>query len=295
MVSEGVLFNNIDALYRIAGAEEAEVMALWLSVRERFISYLQVDINTLINNRDWQALDRAIENAYREIERDLSSALRRASAASGSSSAALLGAPLAMDVFNPRASLWASTRAAERVIQVTNDQKIALREIISRGLRTGESIDKIAASIRQVVGLHSRYARAVDNYRLGMQEAGLKQELIDKRVNAYSNKLLRLRAKTIARHETMLAADKGQEFAWKALVEQGLLTAEETYKVWIASIDERTDPECADLDGTEIPFNSSFPGGDPPRHTKCRCVLALRRKDTPRSDYELNILSSRKG
>lgn len=45
-------------------------------------------------------------------------------------------------------------------------------------------------------------------------------------------------------------------------------------KRWDASVDRRTCPACAELDGVTVPLDSLFPGGvDVPLHSCCRCRI----------------------
>ena len=50
---------------------------------------------------------------------------------------------------------------------------------------------------------------------------------------------------------------------------------------WVAVLDPRTCPICRPLDGTTAPTPSQFPGGPPPRHPACRCILLPQLLPTP--------------
>lgn len=48
-------------------------------------------------------------------------------------------------------------------------------------------------------------------------------------------------------------------------------------RAWNATLDRRTCPGCAGLDGLEVGEDEEFPDGDPPLHARCRCVVEYRR------------------
>lgn len=80
------------------------------------------------------------------------------------------------------------------------------------------------------------------------------------------------RSERIARTETILASNFSTEEAYK---ESGVVEAKE----WLATRDERTDDECAALDGKVVSLGSKFfpsgyfTGQTPPIHVNCRCTL----------------------
>ncbi len=95
---------------------------------------------------------------------------------------------------------------------------------------------------------------------------------LKKRVSELFAGMESYRSERIARTETILASNFSTEEAYK---ESGVVEAKE----WLTTRDERTDDECADLDGKIIPLGSKFFDGDyfsgqyPPLHANCRCTL----------------------
>jgi SPP1 gp7 family putative phage head morphogenesis protein len=87
------------------------------------------------------------------------------------------------------------------------------------------------------------------------------------------------RAETIARTETMRAANEGQIEAWQQAAETGLLTGNESTE-WITTPDDRLCPICEPLDGQTTALGGTFEvDGDrvssPPAHPRCRCTVGL--------------------
>lgn len=223
---------------------------------------------------------------------------------SASSEAVHLGVNLT--ITNPRAVAAASRRSSQFIVQIGEDARQTIRTIIANGQagvldgRWPVTPQGMARQIRDTVGLTDRQGRAVVNYRRALDKAaaggspadalgyklrdprlavrsGLTPAQIDKAVEAYAERYLRYRAMTIARTETMWAANRGILESWAAAVEEGLLDGA-AVKVWFASDDERTCPTCGDeLDGERVPLGEDFSNGadGPPDHPDCRCTMTI--------------------
>jgi SPP1 gp7 family putative phage head morphogenesis protein len=188
------------------------------------------------------------------------------------------GLTIAFDLTNPRAQVFAATQTATMVTEVTDATKESIRGIIQRGFSEHMTPQDVAKEIKQVVGLHSRQAQAVVNFRDRLVADGVEGELLEKRVEKYAAAQLRHRAETIARTELMSASNAGQHELWSQAQEKGLLPHDQK-RVWIATPDDRIDMECEALDGKETGLNEPFSGGvmEPPLHPSCRCTTGLTR------------------
>lgn len=179
---------------------------------------------------------------------------------------------MAFDVASPEAIAWAERNAARLVTGVTDDVRDAIRLFVTRGFEEGIPPARLAQYIRDGIGLTPRDAGAVLNRRLELLAQGLTQEQVDKKVLAYSEKLIQRRALTIARTETMRASNEGQAELWRQAEEKGLLTGTEM-KVWITA---DPCPICEELEGETVGLNDDFSiGSDPPAHPNCRCTIGL--------------------
>lgn len=95
---------------------------------------------------------------------------------------------------------------------------------------------------------------------------------IKKRVAVLFEGMKAARSLKIARTETILASNFSTEEAYK---ESGVVEGKE----WLATRDERTDDECAALDGKVVSLNGKFfkedyfDGKYPPLHANCRCTI----------------------
>lgn len=98
---------------------------------------------------------------------------------------------------------------------------------------------------------------------------------LKKRISTLFDDMAGYRSERIARTETIRGSNFATEEAYK---ESGVVEAKE----WLTTRDERTDDECASLDGKVIPLGKDFQSKKdngyenvefPPIHVNCRCTL----------------------
>lgn len=192
------------------------------------------------------------------------------------------GAPLDLrfDITNPRAVEAINTQAATLIRDITMTSRDAIRAVLREGFQRGVPVPEMARRIRSSIGLSERYARAVDRYRQGQLDAGVAPGKVAERSDRYANRLLRLRATTIARTETIAASAAGQHAAWQEAKAQGLLSGGK--RRWIVTPDESLCPNiCEPMDGQERGLEEAFTTGQgdsvmhPPAHPACRCAVGL--------------------
>ncbi len=194
---------------------------------------------------------------------------------------AVLSESLSFNLTNPRAVTWAASNGSRLITQTTEATRDGIQALIADGIASGQPAAKTAKAIAQMVGLTARQATAVANYRAELIAAGQGGDILAKRVQTYADKLLMQRARIIARTETIAASSQGQLELWRQAAADGLIDPARTFRIWIATEDDRECPICADLDGTVVPFNEPFRSdvGElwaSPAHPNCRCANALR-------------------
>lgn len=172
---------------------------------------------------------------------------------------------------NPLAAQIAERQAARFVTRVGRETRAAIRAAIVAGVRANTSRAQVQQQILAVVGLTERQARAVERLRASGASADA--------VARYAQRLLRLRARTIARTETMAAANAGQQAAWQAAQRAGLLPLG-AKRTWITTPDDRLCPLCQVVGGQVVGIDEPFqtPLGavmNPPLHPNCRCAIGL--------------------
>lgn len=207
--------------------------------------------------------------------------LKQAVRASGNGAAERLregGLDLAFDAQNPRAVRWLAENGARLVREVDRSTRETIAEIIARGFDDGSPPVEMAREIRDIgIGLTSRQMESVRSFRERLEDDGVAAETVAKRAARYAKAQLHRRAETIARTETIGASAGGQQEAWEAAADAGLIDATETKREWIATDDDRLDPVCEQLDGEQVGLTEQFSAGvmHPPQHPNCRCTVGL--------------------
>lgn len=186
---------------------------------------------------------------------------------------------------NPNSLAFAQRRAGELVIAIDEMTRNAIRQTIIEAFNDQIDYRATARRIKNVVGLHPQWAKAVTNFekkefarllRGGMKEETARARAME-RAARYSDSLKSKRATMIARTEIQIAQNEGRYEGWKQAADEGYVDAE-SQKMWVIAQDERTCPDCLELDGEIVPWNSAFSNGDetPGRiHPHCRCTMII--------------------
>lgn len=82
------------------------------------------------------------------------------------------------------------------------------------------------------------------------------------------------RARTIARTETMRAANEGQKQMWYQAEKDGSL-GKGGKMTWIVTPDDRLCDICEEMEGEEADIHDGFDIDGPPAHPNCRCTIGL--------------------
>lgn len=228
---------------------------------------------------------------------------------------------------NPRAERVARDLSSRLVTNIINDQREAIRAVIEEGIEAGRGPRDTALDIvgrvnratgkREggIVGLHSGQAKAWVKAGTELDEldpAYFERKLRDKRfdsmvrraiaegkplskadrervLNRYQDRLLKHRADTIARTETIASLNAGRDQGIRQLIEAGNITEDQVFKVWDSTgADGRTRDTHLGMEDQRRRLGEPFvspsgarmmhPGdvslGAPGSETiNCRCVL----------------------
>jgi len=185
---------------------------------------------------------------------------------------------VSFDLDNPEVAAWAEDRAGELIVEIDKGTRQAIRALVVRALREGGHPRTVARAIRPLIGLHSRWATAVLNYRFRLEAKGFKASKVEEMTRRYYAKLLRSRSLNIARTEILRAANAGKLIAWRDAFDKGYLGTQVPQKQWIAASD--AEPNCAATDGQTVGMNDVFSNAlgsfeMPPAHPGCRCTAVL--------------------
>lgn len=183
----------------------------------------------------------------------------------------------------PRSLNWITQRAAELVVQVSDETILALRESIKMSAIAGHGVDETAKHLKNLIGLTQGQARAVTRFRDRILAAGGNIKTAEQQAAVYSKRLLAYRAENIARTELMRAANQGHLEMLYQGVDQGILAVSDIERYWIVTPDDRLCSKCLQMTGATTKLGEPFvtPSGNmevPPLHPMCRCTTGVRFK-----------------
>lgn len=192
---------------------------------------------------------------------------------------------------------------------LTEETAAVVRQVVERGLTAGVNPRALVPELRGVLGLAPNQEQAVANYRQALIDgdmakargyrlrdkrfdptlkkgAPLTEAQVERMTAAYREKWRGFNAQTHARTTALDATRAGQQSAWNAAIEGGVIEPGQLMKRWITTIDGRQRPEHEAMHRVEIPFRDAFPvdGGVqlPGQNTyNCRCALTYRVLATP--------------
>jgi hypothetical protein len=177
----------------------------------------------------------------------------------------------------------AERQAGRLIAAITESQRQAIAEVMARSLSGEYTVTQAAARIRDSIGLHPAWARAVGTYRdrqitrLIVDEgktAAAAIKTADRLALTYRNRLIRSRSLTIARTEIQTAQNVGRFAGWAQQIGNGVagLTSQ---KEWTAG--PGACKLCQQVSGQRVQWDRPFSNRlmMPPAHPNCRCNAVL--------------------
>lgn len=129
----------------------------------------------------------------------------------------LAGIQAQFDVLKPEAVRMIDRIGADLVVEITNDQKLAIRSIVREGIIAGKSMPMIAKDLTGTCGLFTRWRFAAMRYEMALFAQGLPDKIVREKAKKYYNYLLRRRRLMIARTETGIAQAQGSLLGYKSI------------------------------------------------------------------------------
>lgn len=182
---------------------------------------------------------------------------------------------LRFDLPDERAVGWVlSTADANGWLQVGVDREL-IRSTVQRAFVEGGHPYQSAQALRYSVTMLPRDQLRLQRFAEGLWDSGVSEAMYNLRVDQFAARMLRDRARTIARTETIRAAQQGQLEGWRAAQAEGLLEPDRTWRVWSA-VSDACD-ECQAMDGEIVKWDEAWPHGDMEAflHPQCRCGQGL--------------------
>jgi len=206
---------------------------------------------------------------------------------------------LRFNVNNPLADDFADKQAGRLVTAIDESMRSAIRTVISESFKNQIPVDLTASRLRQFIGLHPRWALAVDRYYTRQYESlrnkGIAHEKALKRAEVvtetYRRRLIQARSSMIARTEIQIAQNWGRQLAWQQASDGGWVDPN-AQKVWTTATATMGGvppcDRCAPMEGESVRWNQSFSNGllMPPAHPHCRCTAFLMPPDRGLNDAE---------
>lgn len=197
---------------------------------------------------------------------------------------------------NPRAEAFLRNYAGTRIVEITDGQRQAVREVLDQAVRDGTGARRTALNIvgrvnqktgRREGGLIGNTSKDISAVQRARQEIldgdpnyfqrklrnknfdrmvlkhaqgveRLSADQIDKIAGKYSDRLLFERGRRVARTEVRRATHQGADEAMRQLVDTGAVRPESVRKIWRATGDSRTRDSHRSLDAESIGLNAAF-------------------------------------
>lgn len=195
------------------------------------------------------------------------------------------------DTHTPSVLSWINERGAEFVTAVTEEQRKAIKAMLTRHVDGTYTVDELSRVIRPCVGLTESQAKANLRYYESVKAKMLEQHPKMKPENArkkardaamkYAERQHRQRAFDIAQTEMAFAYNRGADEGIRQAQSQNLLGVME--KRWSTSGDSNVCDICRALDGVQIGMDEEFDfkgkvlfAGQkqtPPAHPRCACAV----------------------
>ena len=179
------------------------------------------------------------------------------------------------DLFDPGVLGMVDQLTANRIRFVEEDALNGIRQIVRDGWLSGVTVREQGLRIRPLlrppstavadvrllqatIGLAPRHAAAVHRYHQAQLDAEVPPDLAIRNTELYGNRLLNLRALTIARTETITVANAGRVDTWRQMIADGFLEQDRMWLKWHVTDDDRLCPFCSPMDGQEVRYGSLF-------------------------------------
>ena len=185
---------------------------------------------------------------------------------------------------HPDAEQWVRQNSAELIEEIRNGNTASVRAVIDDGVSNSRSQREVARTLMGVLGLRQDQTQAVlrareeienmdssvlqrerlhGNDRRSLRAAmrrgeKVPRERVEQIVQRYSDRLLRLRAQTVARTEMNAALNAGRHQMIAQLVESGEVRRESITRIWDAVDGPRTRASHAALNGQQRPWGVPY-------------------------------------
>lgn len=212
-------------------------------------------------------------------------------------------AGIVFDVLDPRVLTAVRTIQTGSLGFLHSEMRSALRQNVEGGLLAGRNPRQIARALPRILGLTPYQDRVIGNFRdalttgdytkalgyelrdkrfdpilkrLRREKLLLSEAQIDRMTDNYRRKYKAYNAETHARTAALESQRVGRQLAWQETEASGVLEGGVVYKTWRATMDARTRPEHAAMNGDTVLLNQPYRNGDnwpgESNPWNCRCT-----------------------
>lgn len=316
------------AVVRYAAGQEASVRRAFMEFIDNVQSEDMVaSVRVLLERGDIQGALDSIQPYVQRFGSDLTDVFMDTAYDEGSRLRNLLGGGFAAAGFDPTypraAQLMRDTRL-DLITNFTAQQELVTRRALVAAINSGDGPLEAARVFRDTMGLTPAQQDMIDSFQnalevgnsstldrvlrdrrydtqieasLGEDGEPLTADQIETMVGRYTDRMLSMRADTIARTETQRILNLARDESTRQVVAQAGFSPGQVVRTWTAVQDARTRDSHAMLDGQERGLNEPFETEDgvelmfpgdpdaPPEETiNCRCVLQIDFSDDVKSD-----------
>ena len=202
------------------------------------------------------------------------------------------GLAITFDATSPHVIAFVQDHSATLIRGIGEETRQAIRAMLVQNMQAGRSWRSLVPEMQQMIGVTVRQADALVALRTRLGDSGMQQARIDQLIAQKTRAYIRLRARTISRHESLLAANSGQHLLLQQMVSDGVMDPTQYKRFVVITPDERLCAICRGIKaqnaqgvGLLQPFQT--PTGSqmfPPFHVTCRCTSvtrAVRRMEGP--------------
>ena len=235
------------------------------------------DYSKILNSVPWGNLPQHLEPAAKKIQ----AGMAKSASFNLKELPANTQENLRFSMNNPRIRDYVGKRTGQLVVNIQQDTQRVIQNAVARSFTEALTPREVAGIIRGSIGLYPQQETALYNYRKGLVAEGTYTDArIDSLVSAYEDRLLNQRSMTIARTETRLATNVGQQSVWEQASQSGFLPPKTT-RVWI--VDGNPCDVCLPMDGVETGLYEPWilSTGDAvmvpsESHPNCMCGMELK-------------------
>jgi len=184
---------------------------------------------------------------------------------------------------------YVNKRTGELITNINRDTLMGVRDAVREAFLMGKGLParqifttlENAANIKESLGLNAKQMKALNKYRATLKQQGVSQQAYQKMTDRYKTTLLKQRANTIARTETIQAACEGQRQIWEQAADDGSIDAKRWEVEWLVTPDDITCKHCMTMRNKRRPIKGVYTAGffagkkGPAAHPNCRCSERL--------------------